>query len=44
MGSKKYHPLRDQQPIRVTDTKYYTEQVHKAAFALPRFVEELIQK
>ncbi|GMA50825.1 polyamine aminopropyltransferase [Alicyclobacillus contaminans] len=43
MGSKKYHPLRDQQPIRVQDTKYYTEQVHQAAFALPKFVQELVR-
>jgi spermidine synthase len=44
MGSKKYHPLKDQQPIRVKDTKYYTEAIHKSAFVLPKFVEELIRR
>jgi spermidine synthase len=43
LGSKQYHPLRDQQPARVQDTKYYTADVHRAAFALPRFVEELVR-
>lgn len=40
MGSKKYHPL-DVQTCRVTGTKYYTTDVHRAAFALPPFVEEI---
>lgn len=45
MGSKKYRPL---QPARVPETekkwnfRYYTPEVHKAAFALPRFVQELL--
>ena len=43
MGSKKYSPL-DVKESRVTDTKYYTAEVHRAAFALPRFVEEIIRK
>lgn len=41
MGSKKYHPLKDQQPCRVENTKYYNGDLHRGAFALPRFVEEL---
>ncbi|QRF24807.1 polyamine aminopropyltransferase [Alicyclobacillus sp. TC] len=43
MGSKQYNPL---EPVasRVRDTKYYTTEVHKAAFALPPFVQELVQK
>lgn len=44
MGSKKYHPVNDVQAQRVTGTKYYTTGVHKAAFALPPFVQELISK
>ncbi|MCL6636554.1 MAG: polyamine aminopropyltransferase [Alicyclobacillus sp.] len=43
LGSKRYHPLRDQQPLRIQDTRYYTADVHRAAFALPRFVAELVQ-
>lgn len=44
VGSKKYDPLQvDEQQIPVMDTKYYSPQLHKAAFVLPRFVEELIQ-
>ncbi len=43
MGSKRYHPLRDRQPARTSDTRYYTEAVHQAAFTLPRFVEELLR-
>lgn len=41
MGSKKYDPVKDQQPCRVTDTKYYNEALHRGAFALPNFVKEL---
>lgn len=41
MGSKRHQPL-DVTTSRVTDTKYYTAKVHQAAFALPRFVEEII--
>ncbi len=43
MGSKKYSPLEVSE-LRVQDTKYYTTEVHRAAFALPRFVEELVRK
>jgi spermidine synthase len=42
MGSKKYDPLAiDEQAIPEIDTKYYSSRLHKAAFALPRFVEDL---
>ncbi|WP_067929559.1 polyamine aminopropyltransferase [Alicyclobacillus shizuokensis] len=40
LGSKEYNPIAPQ-PARVTDCKYYSPQVHQAAFALPPFVEEL---
>ncbi|GAB2698129.1 polyamine aminopropyltransferase [Paenibacillus thermoaerophilus] len=42
MGSKKYDPLEvDESAIPELDTKYYTPRLHKAAFALPKFVEDL---
>jgi spermidine synthase len=42
MGSKKYDPLAVSEE-RFTDieTKYYTKDLHKAAFVLPKFVEDL---
>jgi spermidine synthase len=44
MGSKKYDPLQvDETKIPEIYTKYYTPRLHKAAFALPRFVEELVK-
>ena len=46
-ASKKYHPLDDQ---RVEEwkalglkTRYYNEQLHKGAFALPNYVEEMLE-
>lgn len=44
MGTKQYHPLRDRQPARVSGTKYYTEEIHQAAFVLPPFVQELTRQ
>jgi spermidine synthase len=42
MGSKKYDPLQvDESSLVELDTKYYSPRLHKAAFALPRFVEDL---
>ncbi|XID92085.1 polyamine aminopropyltransferase [Paenibacillaceae bacterium WGS1546] len=42
MGSKKYDPLAvDETKIPELDTKYYSPRLHKAAFALPKFVEDL---
>ncbi|MGI6712608.1 MAG: polyamine aminopropyltransferase [Bacillota bacterium] len=44
MGSKKYDPEAvDESKIPDTGTRYYTPQVHKAAFALPVFVQELLK-
>ncbi|MFF2094184.1 polyamine aminopropyltransferase [Paenibacillus sp. NPDC058174] len=44
MGSKKYDPTAvDEASIPELDTKYYTPRLHKAAFVLPRFVEDLIK-
>ncbi|MGF7050140.1 spermidine synthase [Paenibacillus sp. DS2015] len=42
MGSKVYDPLEvDEASIPELDTKYYTSRLHKAAFVLPKFVEDL---
>jgi len=44
LGSKRYDPLAvDPASIRPLDTRYYTPQIHHAAFQLPRFVEELVR-
>lgn len=44
MGSKKYDPeLVDASDIAVYPTKYYNSKIHKAAFALPAFVEALLK-
>ena len=44
MGSKTYDPLEvDETKIPELDTKYYTSRIHKAAFALPKFVEDLVK-
>lgn len=47
-ASKKYHPVDDQ---RVNEwktlglhTKYYNEQLHKGAFALPNYVEQMLEQ
>ena len=42
LGSKKYDPLGvDEERFHEIDTKYYTKELHKAAFVLPKFVEDL---
>ncbi|PRX72047.1 spermidine synthase [Cohnella sp. SGD-V74] len=42
LGSKKYDPLSvDESKLPELDTKYYSPRLHKAAFALPKFVEDL---
>lgn len=44
MGSKKYDPLEtDISQIPELDTKYYCPQIHKAVFALPKFVSDLVK-
>lgn len=43
IGSKKYDPLEvEEARFHDIETKYYTKELHKAAFVLPRFVSELI--
>ncbi|MNV81439.1 Spermidine synthase [compost metagenome] len=44
MGSKKHDPLQvEESAIPEFPTKYYTPRLHKAAFVLPKFVEDLIK-
>jgi spermidine synthase len=44
MGSKAYDPLEvAEDRISGIDTKYYCPEVHRAAFALPPFVRQLIE-
>lgn len=44
MGSKKYDPLEiDTSKIKPIETKYYNAQIHKALFALPTFVQKIIE-
>jgi len=45
IGSKQYDP-EAVEPAQIPEiaTKYYTPQLHRAAFVLPRFVQDLIKK
>ncbi|MCL0032690.1 polyamine aminopropyltransferase [Peptococcaceae bacterium] len=44
MGSRKYDPLDfDESKFPGYKTRYYTPKIHKAAFVLPPFVEELLK-
>lgn len=43
LGSKRYDPLEPANPCVVEDTRYYTPQVHRSSFALPRFVQRLLE-
>lgn len=44
MGSKKYDPLEvPAERFHDIDTKYYTKELHKAAFVLPKFVADLVK-
>lgn len=43
IGSKKYDPENASLPEKIPfETRYYTKKIHKASFALPKFVENLI--
>lgn len=42
LGSKKYDPLAlSEERFHEIETKYYTKELHKAAFVLPKFIENL---
>ena len=47
-ASKKHHPLKDFDPKRRNKrgikTWYYTTHLHRGAFMLPRYVEDLLQE
>lgn len=44
IGSKKHDPLEvSEQRYHDIDTNYYTKELHKAAFVLPKFVGDLIK-
>ena len=47
-ASKKYHPLKDFDPdkwdARGIKTWYYTTHLHKGAFMLPKYVDDLLQE
>ncbi len=44
MGSKKYDPLEvDKNTIPEMDTKYFTPDIYKTAFVLPRFAQDLLK-
>lgn len=47
-ASKKYHPVEDQNieawKALGLKTRYYNEQLHAGAFALPNYVEEMLEK
>lgn len=46
--SKKYHPLRDLDAKRWNgrkiETWYYTTNLHKGAFMLPKYVEDMLME
>ncbi|SDZ44613.1 spermidine synthase [Evansella caseinilytica] len=45
MGSKKYDPLETaEERFHEIDTKYYTPEIHRGAFLLPKFVKDLTEK
>lgn len=47
-ASKKYHPLKDFEPQKWKERKiktwYYTTNLHRGAFMLPKYVEELLEE
>jgi len=47
-ASKKYHPLRDFDPVRWEKrglkTWYYSANLHRGAFMLPKYVEDLLRE
>lgn len=42
LASKKHDPVRDARTVDLK-TRYYTPEVHRAAFVLPKFVEQLVR-
>ncbi|REJ09309.1 polyamine aminopropyltransferase [Halobacillus trueperi] len=45
MGSKVHDPLKvNEERFTDIDTKYYTDEIHQACFALPKFVKDLTKE
>jgi spermidine synthase len=45
IGSKIYDPLQvPEERFKEIDTKYYTDEIHRACFALPKFVKDLTKE
>jgi len=45
LASKRWHPLEDQrQPPPGFKSRYYTPEIHCASFALPQFVQEILEQ
>ncbi|NPV28389.1 MAG: polyamine aminopropyltransferase [Firmicutes bacterium] len=42
LGSKCYHPVQDCRVNSLIKTRYYTPELHRASFVLPRFIQELL--
>ncbi|HIP59747.1 MAG TPA: polyamine aminopropyltransferase [Campylobacterales bacterium] len=42
LASKKYHPLRDTRHNDIKNLKYYNEDIHKASFALPEYIKNVL--
>jgi len=43
LASKQYNPLTPSRSFLDFETRYYTTEIHQAAFVLPKFVEEIIR-
>ncbi|HHY46622.1 MAG TPA: polyamine aminopropyltransferase [Firmicutes bacterium] len=44
IGSKIYNPLEPEGRASGLETRYYTPEIHRAAFVLPGFVQQLVSK
>jgi len=45
LGSKRFDPLNiDESTLRDVPSKYYSPQIHKAVFRLPKFVQQLVER
>jgi len=42
--SKKYHPLKHAKDKKIKGLKYYSSDIHKASFVLPKFMSDLLKK
>ena len=41
--SKKYDPIKDRRDKQISDLRYYTPEIHEAAFVLPHFMKDLLR-